>query len=112
MATKISVTVKGPMGLDDPERMLADLAQETGLSWQPRPVGEGAVLTGGIVEIVLVAVVGRVAEMSVEAALDAVKRVVKQWRAERLDPLETAIAKEPAPEAGAADGPADDGSDG
>lgn len=98
VATKVSVTVKGLMGLDDPERMVAELTKATGLPWQAQAAAEDKVLTGGIVEIVLVAVVGKVAEMSVEAALDAVKRVVKHWRAERLDPLEAAIAKEPAPD--------------
>jgi hypothetical protein len=100
MATRISVSVKGLTGLDDPDRMLDELEAETGLSWRLRPVGEGdgKVLTGGIVEIVLVAAVGKATEMTVSAAVDAVKRVVERWRAERLDPPETSVDTESVPD--------------
>ncbi len=67
MATRISVTVKGPMGLDDPDRMLDDLARATSVPWQAHEVDKGPVLTGGIVEIVLTAVIGKGVEMSVAA---------------------------------------------
>ncbi|WP_143658611.1 hypothetical protein [Streptomyces sp. IMTB 2501] len=98
MATMISVTVKGPTGLDDPDRMLDELAAETGLSWRSSAVDDGRVLTGGIVEIVLVAVVGKATEMTVSAAVDAVKRVVERWRGERLDPPETSVATQSVPD--------------
>lgn len=98
MATRISVSVKGLTGLDDPDRMLDELEAETGLSWGSRPVDEGKVLTGGIVEIVLVAVVGKATEMTVSATVDAVKRVVERWRAERLDPPETSVDTESVPD--------------
>ncbi|MEU6770148.1 hypothetical protein [Streptomyces sp. NPDC046759] len=110
MATRISVTVKGLTGLDDPDRMLGELEAETGLSWCSRAVDEGRVLTGGIVEIVLVAVVGKATEMAVSSAVDAVKRIVERWREERLDPPETSVVTESVPDSAAE--PAAEGLDG
>ncbi|MGW1026420.1 hypothetical protein ACWD4J_22460 [Streptomyces sp. NPDC002577] len=98
MATRISVSVKGLTGLDDPDHMLRDLEAETGLSWQSRTVDEDKVLTGGIVEIILVAVVGKATEMTVVATVDAVKRVVERWRRERLDPPETSVGTQSVPD--------------
>lgn len=118
------MSVKGLTGLDDPDRLLDELEAETGLPWRSRPVGEGdgKVLTGGIVEIVLVAVVGKATEMTVSAAVDAVKRVVERWRGERLDPPETSLDTESVPDSaslpvsesvpGSAEGPAAEGLDG
>ncbi|MEV6116082.1 hypothetical protein AB0L59_27180 [Streptomyces sp. NPDC052109] len=101
MATRISVSVKGLTGLDDPDRMLDELRAETGLPWRSRPVDDSRVLTGGIVEIVLVAVVGKATEMTVSATVDAVKRVVERWRHERLDPPETSVGTESVPDSAA-----------
>ncbi|MER6571519.1 hypothetical protein ABT288_36425 [Streptomyces sp. NPDC001093] len=101
MATRISVTVKGLTGLDDRDRMLDELAAATGLSWRSSPVDQGRVLTGGIVEVVLVAAVGKATEMTVSAAVDAVKRVVERWRDERLDPPETSVGTESVPDSAA-----------
>ncbi|MEU6378231.1 hypothetical protein [Streptomyces sp. NPDC046909] len=98
MATRISVSVKGLTGLDDPDRMLAELESETGLSWRPEPVDEGRVLSGGIVEIILVAVAVKGAEMTLEATVAAVKRVVERWRRERLEPPEATVDTEPVPD--------------
>ncbi|AOR29896.1 hypothetical protein BFF78_01300 [Streptomyces fodineus] len=92
------MTVKGPTGLDETDRMLDELEAETGLSWRSSAVDEGKVLTGGIVEIVLVAAVGKATEMTVSAAVDAVKRVVEHWRGERLDPPETLVATQSVPD--------------
>jgi hypothetical protein len=99
MAARISVSVKGLIGLDDPHRMLGELKAATGLSWRSQTVDEGKVLTGGIVEILLVAVVGKATEMTVEAAVDAVRQVVERWRRERLDPPETSVDTESVPDA-------------
>ncbi|MGW2833129.1 hypothetical protein [Streptomyces sp. NPDC001286] len=104
MAVKISVSVKGQLGLDDPDRMLGELAAETGLTWHRREVEEDGVLTGGIVEIILVAVVGKATEMTVSAAVDAAKHVVERWRGERLDPLDTSVDTEPDPGTNGQDG--------
>ncbi|EST35044.1 hypothetical protein M878_07390 [Streptomyces roseochromogenus subsp. oscitans DS 12.976] len=95
------MSVKGLTGLEDQDRMLDELAAETGLSWRSRAVDEGRVLTGGIVEIVLVAAVGKATEMTVSAAVDAVKRVVERWRGERLDPPETSVGTESVPDSAA-----------
>jgi hypothetical protein len=111
MATRISVTVKGPIGLDGPDRMLGELEKATDLSWQLRVVDQGKVLSTGIVEIVLTAVITKGLEMSAEAAVDAVKDLVKRWRRERLDPPQTTIDTESVPDTDATDGPAADGSD-
>lgn len=110
MATRISVTVKGPLGLDDPDRMLAELERATDLSWRPQVVEEGHVLTGSIVEIVLTAAIGKGTEMAMGAALDAVKRVVTRWRKERLDPPEISIDEDSVPDTDATGEPASDGS--
>ncbi|MFF2936280.1 hypothetical protein [Streptomyces mirabilis] len=104
MATKISVSVKGLIGLDDPARMRVELEAETGLTWRQQEVAiadiadEEAVLSGGIVEIILVAVVSKTAEMTVSAAVDAAKQVVERWRGERLDGLDTSVDTEPGPD--------------
>ena len=79
MATKIVVSVKGLIGLDDPARMRGELEAETRLLWRPQEVAIAAeedVLTSGIVEIILVAVVSKTAELTVSAAVDAAKQVV------------------------------------
>ncbi|WP_344962076.1 hypothetical protein [Streptomyces thioluteus] len=92
------MTVKGQLGLDDPDRMLRELEQATRLSWRWEEVDQGPALSGGIPEIVLEAVIGKGVEMSVEYAVDAVRRCVGRWRAERLDPPRTAIRTSPVDE--------------
>ncbi|GAA1934139.1 hypothetical protein [Kitasatospora viridis] len=98
MATRISVTVKGQLGLDDPDELLAELANATGAPWSSRAVDQGAVLIGGVAEIVLVAVVGKGTEIAVGAAVDQVRAAVARWRRGRLDPPETEIREEPLPD--------------
>ncbi|MGW2571661.1 hypothetical protein [Streptomyces sp. NPDC001537] len=95
MGTRISVSVGGLTGLDDRERLLAELEAETGLEWQARDVEQDGVLTGGIVEIVLVAVVGKATELAVSAAVDSAKKIVERWRSERLDPPEASVDVDP-----------------
>jgi hypothetical protein len=98
MATRISVSVKGLTGLDDQDRMLAELEAATRMPWRPEPVAEGRVLSSGIVEIILVAVAVKGAEMTLEATVAAVKGVVERWRRERLEPPEARIDTEPVPD--------------
>jgi hypothetical protein len=112
VATRISVTVKGPMGLDDPDRMRADLMRATSVHWQAQEVDRGPVLAAGIVEIVLTAVIGKGVEMSVEAAVDAVTDLLRRWRATRLDPLEMAVDTDPVPDDDPVDVTSTDGVDG
>ncbi|MFF0388304.1 hypothetical protein ACFYS8_06345 [Kitasatospora sp. NPDC004615] len=91
MGTRISVSLKGPLGLDDASRLLEELAAQTGLGWREEPVDEGKVLSGGLVEILLVAVVSKTTELAFEAVLERVKQVVERWREERLDRPEAAV---------------------
>lgn len=88
VATRISVSCKGPLGLDDPDRMRADLEAATGLAWRADEVHRENVLVGGIVELVFMAVIGKTTEMAVEAVLERVKRTVEEIRSRRLDPPE------------------------
>ncbi|MFF7971436.1 hypothetical protein [Streptomyces sp. NPDC007905] len=92
MAAVISVSVRGALlGLDDPERIRGELEADTGLEWRREEVDQGWVLTGGIVEILLVAAVSKLTEESLGAALDATKRAVERWRAGRLDPPQAQV---------------------
>ncbi|WP_255949960.1 hypothetical protein [Streptomyces odontomachi] len=111
MSARISVTVKGPLGIDEPDLMLAELERQTGVVWRPQPVDEGKVLNGSIAEIVMVAVLTKATEVTVQAALDRAKQLVGRWRSERLDPLEMTVSEEPAPDGEAPGGPASTGSD-
>ncbi|MCI3272845.1 hypothetical protein [Streptomyces cylindrosporus] len=99
MAVKISVSVKGPTGLDDADRMLGELKEAADLPWSVREVEEEGALGSGIVEIVIVAVVGKTVELGVSAAVDAVKQAVERWRSERLDPPDVTVATESVPDA-------------
>lgn len=109
MATRILVTVKGPLGLDGPGRILGELEAATDLPWHSEEVDQGQVLTGGVTEILLAAVVSKSAEMSVEYVVEAVKRLVERLRDERLDPPDMAIRTESVPDT---DGPDAGRSDG
>jgi hypothetical protein len=91
--------------LDDPERIRGALEAETGLEWRRDEVDQGWVLTGGIVEILLVAAVSKLTEEALGAALDATKRAVERWRAGRLDPPQAEIEVRPVPPS-ATDAPA------
>lgn len=97
MATRILVTVKGPLGLDGPGRILGELEAATDLPWHSEEVDQGEVLTGGVTEILLAAVVSKSAEMSVEYVVEAVKRLVERLRDERLDPPDMEIRTESVP---------------
>ncbi|MFI5975571.1 hypothetical protein [Streptomyces sp. NPDC051452] len=96
--------------MDDPERIRGQLEAETGLKWCREEVDQGWVLTGGIVEILLVAAVSKLTEESLGAALDATKRAVERWRAGRLDPpqAEVEVRQVPPP----TDAPADTADEG
>ncbi|MGI5457709.1 hypothetical protein ACQEWB_31960 [Streptomyces sp. CA-249302] len=111
MAVRISVSVKGPTGLDDTDRMLGELKEAADLPWHVREVEEDGALGSGIVEIVLVAVVGKTVEIGVSAAVDAVKQAVERWRSERLDPPDVTVGTESVPDAetGSADPEGSDG---
>lgn len=109
--TKISVSIKGPVGLDDPDRLLRELEAETGLSWRQEPVAEEKTLSGGLFEIVLVALVTGASSEAGKDAWNAAKQVVKRWRSEKLDPTETSVEIESLPDADVAEPSVSDGLD-
>ena len=100
VATKISVSFQGPLGLDDPDQMLADLEAGTGLTWRAEEVYQENVLVGGLTEILLVAIVSKSTEMAVSASVDKVKEILKEIKERRLNPLKTTgpfVEPEPKP---------------
>ena len=105
VGARISVSLKGPMGLDDPARLISELEAKTGLAWYEESAGDAKTLSGGLVEILLVAVASKTTEMAYEAAVERAKQVVDRFRAERLDPPQATVQVENTPEADA------DGSD-
>ena len=87
MATRIAVRLTGNLGLDDAERLLAELKAETELSWQDEsPADDARHLTGGIAELLLVAAAARGTETVVEGSVRHVRELVEHWRDRRLDP--------------------------
>ncbi|MFJ9426077.1 hypothetical protein [Streptomyces sp. NPDC101249] len=98
MGTRIRVSVAGPAGLDELHELRAELDRTTGLSWQEGESGsDGRVLSGGVSEIILVAVTGKLSEMAVTYAVDAARKVVARHQARRLDPGEATLTTEPLP---------------
>jgi hypothetical protein len=96
MTSCVIVRIKGKAGIDDADRLLTDLAEETGLDWrQERPDAHGARHLSGVGELLLTAVIsgatGKAAEMAAEATLDRVREVISRWRDRRLDPPDTEI---------------------
>lgn len=86
MATKISVLVEGPMGLDGADALRADLAQSTGLTWSVEEVHREKVLSGGAVGFVIGAIVSQAAEMALSTMVDAAKSALERARSKQLDP--------------------------
>ena len=85
MAKQLTVRVRGPLGLDDGRRLIDELEQATGLVWRDEPVKGDGHLDGGIVEIVLVAVLGKTTELAYGAVMEKARGRIEQWRRERLD---------------------------
>lgn len=94
MATRLTVNVQGSLGLDDERRLLDELARATGVEWRTEPVEDDGHLSGGLVEIVLVAVMSKSTELAYEAAIVKVRKRLDQWRSERLDKPEYTVAEE------------------
>lgn len=93
MTAMISVKVEGPVGLDEPEELLEELGQETGLAWRLDAEGEKGTLDGGLATTLLVALlssgVGAVAQVAAQRAID-------NWRDRRLDaPTVTIVVIQP-----------------
>lgn len=87
MASRVTVRLKGTIGLDDAGRLLAELTEETGLDWCEERPPDGKHL--GVADLLLTAVISGVAGKSAEAAAEAVgnrvRQVVSRWRDRRLD---------------------------
>ncbi|MEV1083822.1 hypothetical protein AB0I98_37375 [Streptomyces sp. NPDC050211] len=92
MTAMISVKVEGPVGLDEPEELLAELGRETGLAWRLETAGQRGTLDGGLAVTTLEALVGGVAGAVVQAAA---QRAIDVWRGRRLDPPTVTIIFQP-----------------
>lgn len=101
MTSRVIVRIKGKAGIDDVDRLLADLAKETGLDWRHERSPDAGQLSG-VGELLLTAVIsgatGKSAEMAAEAALDRVREVIRRWRDRRLDPPDTEVETAELPE--------------
>lgn len=103
MTSRVVVRLTGRTGIDDADRLLADLAKETGLDWREEPPSPGGKHLTGIAELILTVLIsgaaGKGAEMAVEAAADRARDVVNRWRDRRLDPPEAEIGAQDEPAA-------------
>jgi hypothetical protein len=89
MKATISVRVEGPVGLDEPEELLAELGRETGLQWRlDASDGDGGTLDGGLSAALLIALLSSATGAVVQAAA---QRAIDNWRARRLDPPSVTI---------------------
>lgn len=100
MPRQLTVNVQGSLGLDDGERLIDELEQATGLTWRAEPVEDDGHLAGGIVEIVLVAVLGKSTELAYGAAVEQARKRIDQWRRGHLDKPEYTLTEETTDEAG------------
>ncbi len=96
MATQITVRVTGDLGLDDAEELLGELRRQTGVEWsEQHPVEDDGHLTGGLVEILITAVVGKGVEMAldpvIDRVVDRVHEAIDRFRGTRLDPPATQV---------------------
>jgi hypothetical protein len=94
VAKRLTVNVRGSLGLDDGRRLTDELEQATGLVWRGEPVKEDGHLDGGIVEIVLVAVLGKTTELAYGAVMEKARGRIEQWRRERLDKPDYTLIEE------------------
>ena len=92
---RITVTLKGPLGLDDVDFLLTELEKETRLEWRREARPDDTHLTGGFLEIILVAVTSKSVEMAYEQALEKAREIVKRWRETHLDLPDASIETTP-----------------
>ena len=101
MASRVIVKITGTIGIDDVGRLLADLTKEVELEWREERPQDGNHL-GGIVELLLTAVIGGAAgkgtEVAIEATVDRVREVVSRWQDKRLDPPDVEVGTQDVPE--------------
>lgn len=105
VASRVTVRLSGRAGIDDVDRLLADLTKETELEWREEHPGDSKHLTG-IVELVLTAVIsgaaGKGGEVAVAATVDRVRKVVSRWRDRRLEPPDAEVGTQEEPDEQAA----------
>jgi len=82
---ELTVSVRGTLGLDDGAHLLDALESSTGLEWRLAPAPDRGHLSGGIAEVVLVAVLSKSTELAYGAVVEKVRDRVEQWRRGRLD---------------------------
>jgi hypothetical protein len=82
------VKVEGPVGLDDPQELLEELGQATGLAWRLEPAGRDGTLDGGLAVTMLEAVLGGAVGAAVQVAA---QQAIENWRGRRLDPPSVTI---------------------
>lgn len=101
MASRVTVRLTGRIGIDDVDRLLADLTKETELDWREERAPDSRHLAG-IVELVLTAVIsgaaGKGAEVAVGATVHRVREVVSRWRDRRLDPPDAEVGTQEVPD--------------
>lgn len=112
MAARLTVTLKGPLGIDDADLLLAELRRETQLDWRKEDRPDDKHLIGGLFEIILVAVTSKSVEMAYEQVADKAREVIERWRKTRLDPPEASIESASADDLDDLDRTADAGPEG
>jgi hypothetical protein len=104
MGTRITVTLKGSVGLDDADLLLAELENQTRLDWHREDRPDDKHLVGGFLEILLVAVTSKSVEMAYENAFEKVRElqlrekvreIIERWRETHLDPPDASIETTP-----------------
>jgi hypothetical protein len=99
VASRVTVRLKGAIGLDDVRLLLDDLAAETDLDWSEERPPDGKHL--GVADLLLTAVIsgaaGKCAEAAAEEVRSRARRVVNKWRDKRLEPPDADTEKQEAP---------------
>lgn len=101
MPSRVVVKITGVIGLDEVDRLLADLMKEAGLDWCEERPADGKHLSG-MTDVLLAAVIsgtaGKGAEVAVEATVDRVREVVSRWRDRRLDSPDVEVQTQDVPD--------------
>lgn len=97
---RLTVSVHGSLGLDDDRRLIDELEKATGLVWRREPAKDSGHLDGGIIEIVVVAVLGKTTELAYGAVVEKVRSHIEQWRREHLDETDYTLTEETVTDAG------------
>jgi hypothetical protein len=110
MGTRVIVRVTGRIGIEEADRLLANLAKETGLYWREENSPDSRQLSG--LDLLLTAVVGgavgKGTELAVGTAVDQVREVIGRLRARRLDPPDVEVETEELPVAEPGDATGDE----